>query len=520
MEWWNHLYSWLSANAQWVALFVFLISALEAVAVVGIAVPGIAILFGLTFIAGKEGLDFWTIFGSGVAGAMLGDGLSFWIGKYFQHRVEAIWPFRTHPQWLAQGEAFFEKHGGKSIIIGRFVGPLRTFVPLCAGILNMPGWRFTWMNFLSALAWAPFHIFPGYLIGSAVNNPLMPGKKQLWFLLGLVLLIVVITRIALLFHEILDPWLQKHVAKLPSRRLISVNHRPEQQLGALLISLLCVIGFSLLSLSLNTPFIQQIDHSLATELNQLRQPFLDYVFVALSVFGYTKPMIAFGGFLIFYFLGRNEYGAALHGFIVGVVCLVLVPLTKEGLEAIRPLTVMHPNDNFTYPSTHAVSAIMMWGYIGIVLSRALPSSQVMRPLAAACALIVFTSVARLYLGVHWLSDVVGGLLLGGGLLALIRYAYYRFSQSALAAKELSLVILAAFVIITSAMVVPEMDRALHSYEPLKPHLTRKPEVHKKKKSEHGATSHPPAGKNPGESKTPAPDTSPESIPVTTLKTGT
>lgn len=508
MEWWNALYDWLVANAEWVGFFVFLISALEAIAVVGIAIPGIAVLFALTLIAGKEGIDFWLVLWCGIAGAMVGDAISFWIGKYFKHRIESMWPFRSHPQWLAQGEAFFEKHGGKSIIIGRFIGPLRTFVPLCAGILNMPGWRFTFMNFLSALAWAPFHIFPGYFLGSAINHPLMPGKQQLWFLAGLIALIIAATWLALKVYQYGDPVFRKLADRYPSPRLTSVNHRPEEQLGALLIGLFCLLLFSALSYSLSIPSVQALDHQLTSYLNHLRQPFLDYVFVALSVFGNPKPMIAFSGLLLFYFLGRGEYGAVVHGLVVALACFILIPLFKESFEVTRPLHVVNPPSSYSYPSGHAVVSMMVWGYIGIVMARALPGSQVVRPLAAALTLIIFTSASRLYLGLHWFSDVIGGLLLGGGLLSLIRFSYYRFSQARLAARELTIVIIAAFSLITTVMVVPEMGKSLHSYEPLKPHLTKKLLPERKKPVQ-------PKKRTPAaETPPPAPPVAPAETPAT------
>ncbi len=457
LQGWNELYTWLNLHASWVPLIIFMTACLEALAVVGIVVPGIPMMFGLSLIAGRAGIDVSLIFAAGIAGALLGDGISFWLGKYFQHGIEEIWPFRTHPQWLQQGEAFFHRHGGKSIIIGRFIGPLRTFVPLCAGILNMPGWRFTAMNILSTLAWAPVHILPGYLLGSAFDDPLMPGRLQIWFLLGLVLAIFVLIRLLLLLHDVGEPWLRRLSHRLPLHRWSLIDQAPSHQLGALFIALTTLTAYLLLYHALASPQIRDLDHLVSQRLLALHQPFMDYLFVALSVLGYHKPMLALGGCLIFYFMGRAAYGTALISFIVGLTGLWLLPALLGGLPG-------------SFPSLPALSTVMIWGFIGVVIARSLPHAQRVRPLALVLTLIVLTLVASLYLGRSRLSEVLGGVLLGGGLLSLIRYAYYRSCRLSLGGQEVSLMVSIALVLISIGMVLPEMDRAIHHYAPLQSSL--------------------------------------------------
>ncbi len=457
MQGWNALYTWLNVHAGWVPIFIFLSACLEALAVVGIIVPGIPLLFGLSLIAGRAGLDFATIFFSGIAGALLGDGISFWLGKFFQHGIEDVWPFRTHPQWLQQGEDFFRRHGGTSIIIGRFVGPLRTFVPLCAGILNMPGWRFTAMNIISALVWAPVHILPGYLLGSAFDDPLMPGRPQMWFLLGLILTIVILIRLFLLLHDIGEPLLQRLTQKLPMHRWSLIDHAPHHQLGALMIALSTLVCYLLLYHDLGSYPVHHLDTLVSQQLLALRQPFMDYLFVALAVLGYHKTMLALGGCLIFYFMGRAAYGTALISFMVGLL----------GLWAL-PLVLGHHAGNF--PSMEALSTVLIWGFIGVVIARSLSHAQRVLPLSIVLSLILLTLVASLYLGRSSFSEMLGGVLLGAGLLSLIRYTYYRSCRLSLGGQEVALMVGIALVLVSLGMVLPEMDKAIHHYAPLQPSL--------------------------------------------------
>lgn len=112
-------------------------------------------------------------------GAVSGDGLSFWLGKHFKDRIHHIWPFSRYPKVLQSGTRFFETHGGKSVIIGRFIGPIRPIIPMVAGALNMSAKRFFIYNASSAIVWAPMYVLPGFLVGASLQldvklPPLLP----------------------------------------------------------------------------------------------------------------------------------------------------------------------------------------------------------------------------------------------------------------------------------------------------------------------------------------------------------
>ena len=141
------IFDWLQANPGWTGWLIFLIALSESLAVIGILVPGVVLLFGIAAIAGSGILDIWTTLGAAFIGAVLGDGLSFFVGRYFHQHIKDFWPFRSHPQWIENGERFFQHHGGKSIVLGRFIGPIRPFIPMVAGMLDMPTNRFIFLPF-------------------------------------------------------------------------------------------------------------------------------------------------------------------------------------------------------------------------------------------------------------------------------------------------------------------------------------------------------------------------------------
>ena len=163
------LLDWIQNHPGLAGLAVFAIAALESLAVVGIFVPGVVFMLGIGALVGLGVLDLtatvlWT-----AAGAVVGDGLSYWLGRHFDKRLRSIWPFTKHPELIPRGERFFHKHGGKSVLFGRFIGPIRPIIPAIAGIMHMNPYHFYFVNVLSAIAWAPVVLLPGVVFGSSLH---------------------------------------------------------------------------------------------------------------------------------------------------------------------------------------------------------------------------------------------------------------------------------------------------------------------------------------------------------------
>jgi len=152
------LLDWAARHQTWAAVIVFLISMGESLVIVGYIVPGAVLLFGIGTLIALGTLDIWSMLIWAAVGAAIGDGFSFWLGYHFQDRLRAMWPFRVRPQWLERGEGFFQRHGGKSVVIGRFVGPVRPIIPVVAGMLRMSPVKFVVIDLLSSAGWAPAYI--------------------------------------------------------------------------------------------------------------------------------------------------------------------------------------------------------------------------------------------------------------------------------------------------------------------------------------------------------------------------
>jgi membrane protein DedA with SNARE-associated domain len=126
------------------------------------------------------------VLAAALLGAVLGDAAAFWIGRRLGGAVAGFWPFSRRPELLARGTRFFARHGGKSVFIGRFFGPVRSVVPLTAGIMRMPARRFWLANVGSAIVWAPMVLFAGDAVGE-IGARLFGRTRSLAFVLAAVL---------------------------------------------------------------------------------------------------------------------------------------------------------------------------------------------------------------------------------------------------------------------------------------------------------------------------------------------
>src|SRR3990167_51930 len=100
------LLQWLNANPEWAGLATFIISAGESVAIIGTVVPGSITMTAIGALAGAGIIPLWQTIIWAILGAIIGDGISYWIGHYFKARLRKIWPFPRNPTILKTGEVF------------------------------------------------------------------------------------------------------------------------------------------------------------------------------------------------------------------------------------------------------------------------------------------------------------------------------------------------------------------------------------------------------------------------------
>ena len=126
LDWMNIYIDALKAEPTWLLGLIFFVAFVEAFAVVGVVVPGVVLLFALSLAIGLEPGLFFSAWLVATLGALSGDGVSFWLGQRWQPNPKAS----RYGDVLDRARDLFARHGGKSIFIGRFVGPIRPVIPL------------------------------------------------------------------------------------------------------------------------------------------------------------------------------------------------------------------------------------------------------------------------------------------------------------------------------------------------------------------------------------------------------
>ncbi|AXI02893.1 DedA family protein [Aquirhabdus parva] len=183
----QHLKEFINQYGTWVYAAIFLIIFCETGLVFMPFLPGDNLLFAAGALAAIGQLDPWLISGVLGSAAIIGDSTNYWIGRKYGTRLFSEtrrFPSRKH---LATAEAFFQKHGGKSVLIGRFMPFIRTFTPFVAGMSTMPYLRFLAFSVSGTILWVGTLVPAGYFLGQ------LPFVKE-----NLTLIVLIIIGLSLL----------------------------------------------------------------------------------------------------------------------------------------------------------------------------------------------------------------------------------------------------------------------------------------------------------------------------------
>jgi len=198
-----HLAEFVAAHGAWVYALLFTIVFIETGLVVWPFLPGDSLLFVTGALAAAGGMDLATVMAVLVAAALTGDNVNYvigrWIGPRIFHYEKSRW---FNPGHLARAHAFYELHGGKTIILARFLPIVRTYVPFVAGIGRMPYARYIGFCVAGALAWVVSLCTVGYFFG---NLPVVKNNLS-----AVIVLIVLVSVSPALFAWLKARSVQRH----------------------------------------------------------------------------------------------------------------------------------------------------------------------------------------------------------------------------------------------------------------------------------------------------------------------
>jgi membrane-associated protein len=162
----DHLSQIIARYGVWTHLILFLIVFAETGLVVTPFLPGDSLLFAAGTFAALGSLDLWLVVALLIGAAILGDTVNYWVGAWIGPRAFSGNVRFLRKDYLDRTHAFYEKHGGKTIILARFVPIIRTFAPFVAGVGAMSYPKFITYNIVGAVLWVGLFVPAGYFFGN------------------------------------------------------------------------------------------------------------------------------------------------------------------------------------------------------------------------------------------------------------------------------------------------------------------------------------------------------------------
>jgi membrane protein DedA with SNARE-associated domain/membrane-associated phospholipid phosphatase len=437
------------ALGAWTYALVGVMAYLETGAFVGLVAPGETVVIAGGVIAGQGEIELVPLIGLVWTCAVLGDTTSFYLGRRLGRRfLERHGPrVKITPERLTSVEGYFDRHGGKTILIGRFIGLVRALAPFIAGASGMPYRRFIPFSIVGTGLWSTTFCVLGYIFWRSFDQVAhLAGQAIFGFgvTVGVIVGIVVAyrrraeIRAWILAHErhplvrpMLAVWrpLQRRVfapvarALMPHLRFVWERLTPGG-LGLELTTALAVGGVGLyvfalyamvLAGDLNaTPFDREL-LDLGDSTRSAAAVDVAQVVTAFGSFAACATVIVITCVLLAVRRRPAEIAVLVIGF---TVIYIGVQLTKAGIDRPRPAAPLTDADSSAYPSGHAAYATA-WIASAVVFTRRLGLVGYATLVTGAIALAAAVGLSRIYLRVHYWSDVAGGWGLGVGIFGVL-----------------------------------------------------------------------------------------------------
>jgi undecaprenyl-diphosphatase len=370
----------------------------------------------------------WPVLVAATTGAIVGDGLPFWVGHRYRREILKVWPFSRYPELIARSEMFFARHGDKSIFLARFTPGVRAFVPLLAGMLGMPPIRFYVANILSAVAWGPSNVLPGVIVGESIDF-FGAAAKPLGILLVLLIVLIWMTThavrlalrlgVPLLFSaiETLRAWAAMGDSRW-KRTVLSLLDPGRPGMGGLALLAFMLVLAAWLFLGVLEDVVSgdplvRADVSIYHALETLRTAPGDAVMIAWTEIGDTAVVVTVTSTVFLWLAWKRAWRTAVYWLAAIVGASALNTMIKVALHRARPGEPLYTGwSALSFPSGHSTVNLVLYGFLAFLIGRELHPRWRLPVAFGAAIFVLLIAFSRIYLGAHWLSDVIGGLAFG------------------------------------------------------------------------------------------------------------
>jgi undecaprenyl-diphosphatase len=464
---------WVATHPQWTLAIVFFCCLGESIIVLGFLIPTTLVLLATGALAGLGSLGFWPAVVAAVAGAVAGDSINFWAGRFWGTLALESHYAQRYQAAIARSRGLLERHGAKALVLARFIGLVRPFVAAIAGAYRMSPARFLVVELIASFLWAAPLVVLGVVFGASLDLAAEVAARlatlfvTVFIVLALLLWAVSVAvgglqRRAEGWISALLDWSRGHRQLGRLGQWLADPGQPETPALALLAVALFLLGWlwmwvwwgggalpgTLDTLSwqamqdLRTPITTVLALGLAQMADwEVYAPVAVVVLVALLLLRRTRAAA--------HWLAAVAFGTALS---LGLYFLVDVPDPvnfSRGVAAVR------------FGGRDLVLATVIYGFLPVLLAT--QRSQAMRTVfySVATALVVLMLAADVYRGAVWLSTGLFSVVFGALWVTLLGIGYRRHGAEAMPAREVlplaAGVLIAAVALQSSAEMRRELE---------------------------------------------------------------
>lgn len=431
------LFHAIGSLGHWGYLFIFLAPFLESSAFLGLIIPGESVVLLAGFLSSQGYLDLGDCIAVIAIGAILGDSVGYELGKsigkkYFETHDRILLFKKKH---LQKVESYFVKYGGATVFWGRLVHLLRAMAPFTAGMSGMPYRKFVLYNAAGGTIWAVIFTLVGYFFGQSwqlIDKWI--GRAGVFVLF----MVLMLSGFGFLYKKLADNRedifrFLKGISSSPRVIRLEQQHPKIVSFVVRRLSAGSYLGLHLtVGLSISAVFVwifggiveDVIHHDPLVTVDQwvvgrvlyFRSQFATSIMEVITQLGGAKFIASCTLIIVLYLILKKYYYRAA-GFVAAIIGgSLLNSILKALIHRPRPIsdTSLITAYGWSFPSGHAMSSVIFYGMIAYLLIKATDSWK-LRSLLIIMAVFIATLIgfSRIYLQVHYLSDVLAGL--AGGL---------------------------------------------------------------------------------------------------------
>ncbi|HET7053380.1 MAG TPA: bifunctional DedA family/phosphatase PAP2 family protein [Solirubrobacterales bacterium] len=425
-----------NALGAWTYLLVGVFAFAETGAFVGLVVPGETVMLLGGAVAGQGAIDIYLLIAIAWFSAWLGDTTSFFLGR----RLGREFVLRHGPRFgigherFEKVEDYFGRHGGKTIFIGRFVSLVRAFAPFIAGSSGMRYRAFVPYSILGTGLWATAHILIGYFFSRSIDTAAKYAGKGA-FLLGALIVLVVVAVVAVRRLRVeanrraAVRWMEEHAASAwsvrlarrfqPQLRFLWNRVTPGGTFGLEFTSLMAIFAVATFVLVAYTVIVSGEpgptpgDVTAMEIAEKLRTGWLVDLAKVLTNLGSAAVVWPLATVAAAILAARRRW-AELGVLVAGMLILIIgAHELKDAVDRPRPEGGLTGYRGASFPSGHtANSTFYVWLAVTTVMRLRAGMARGALVVVAGIALTALVGLTRVYLGVHYMSDVNAGWALG------------------------------------------------------------------------------------------------------------